>query len=98
MALPIFYFRAASFQLENLMPTLMWMMPPRRCELSPGLLAQYWAGNQMPTFLWMMPRRREPSPGFLTQYWAEPHCLRGLSPGFLTQYWAENLTPTFSCG
>jgi hypothetical protein len=65
---------------------------------SPGLLAQYWAGKQMPTFLWMMPRRREPSPGFLTQYWVEPPRLRELPPGFLTQYWAENLMPTFSCG
>ncbi|KAJ8581850.1 hypothetical protein M405DRAFT_831667 [Rhizopogon salebrosus TDB-379] len=27
---------------------LMWMMPPRRCELSPGSLAQYWAENLVP--------------------------------------------------
>jgi hypothetical protein len=51
---------------------LMWMMLPRRRELSPGFLTQYWAENEMPTFMWMMPpRRRIFSPGFLTQYWAE---------------------------
>jgi hypothetical protein len=37
-------------------------MLPRRRELSPGFLTQYWAENEMPTFMWMMPPRRVSSP------------------------------------